>query len=170
MKCSGYLFSAIALSLVLSSPAAAQMSTGILAPDILRTSAASYYYVAKAGELTMQVNVWGFVKNPGRYEVPTSTDLIQLLSYAGGPLAEASIDDVRVTREAKGQTGSGAFQYTVDLEELAEVDQERLLIYPGDTIFIDHGSWINVRDALLIVTTMALVTSAVASVIIAESR
>jgi hypothetical protein len=148
----------------------AQMSTGILAPDILRTTAASYYYVAKAGELTMQVNVWGFVPNPGRYEVPTSTNLIQLLSYAGGPLAEASTDDVKVTRAGRDPDGSDSFEYTVDIENLAEVEKDHLLIYPGDTIFIDHGSWLNVRDALLVVTTLAVVTSAVAAVIIAESR
>jgi protein involved in polysaccharide export with SLBB domain len=37
----------------------------------------------------MQVNIWGFVKNPGRYEVPSSTDLIQLISFAGGPVQYA---------------------------------------------------------------------------------
>ena len=164
----GYLLPAAIFMFFHPPTAGAQMSTGL--PDILRTSAASYYYVAKSGELTMQVNVWGYVKNPGRYEIPTSTNLIQLISYAGGPLTDASTDDVRVIREGKGAGGSGAFSYEVDLEDLAGVDPERLLLYPGDTILLDHTSWLNVRDALLIVTAMAVVTSAVATVIIAESR
>ena len=147
----------------------AQMSTGLLAPDILRTSAASYYYVAKAGELTMQVNIWGYVKNPGRYEVPTSTNLIQLMSYAGGPSPDASISSVRITREGSGGP-AGIMEHTVDLEHIADIPPEKLLIYPGDTIFIEHGSWLNVRDALTVVTALAVVTSAVAAVIIASDR
>lgn len=147
----------------------AQMSTGLLAPDILRTSSASYYYVAKAGELTMQVNIWGYVKNPGRYEVPTSTNLIQLMSYAGGPLPDASISSVRITRESGSLTGI-PMEHTVDLGHIAEIPPEQLLIYPGDTIFIEHGSWLNVRDVLTVVTALAVVTSAVAAVIIASDR
>ncbi|MBM4162658.1 MAG: hypothetical protein FJ217_16365 [Ignavibacteria bacterium] len=45
-----------------------------------------------------QVNIWGFVQKPGRYEVPSSTDLIQLISYAGGPVQYAKLDEVKLTR------------------------------------------------------------------------
>jgi len=140
-----------------------------LTPDILRTSAASYYYVAKAGELTMQVNIWGFVKNPGRYEVPTSTNLVQLVSYAGGPITDATLDDVTITHE-RGGLVSGDLERSVDLENLSELGPEDLLLYPGDTVFIEHNSWLNVRDALIVVTTLAVVTSAAATVIIATQK
>lgn len=83
------------------------------APSLPSASAASYYYIAKPGELTMpvrpdcrpggQVNIparptagwWGFVQKPGRYEVPSSTDLIQLISFAGGPVQYAKLDNAR---------------------------------------------------------------------------
>ena len=68
--------------LVFSVEASAQATQSGLAPMLPSASAASYYYIAKPGELTIQVNVWGFVKNPGRYEVASSTDLIQLISFA----------------------------------------------------------------------------------------
>jgi len=146
-----------------------QISTGI-GQDILRPSSASYYYIAKPSELSMQVNIWGFVNNPGRYEVATSTDLLELLSYAGGPTQDALMDDVRITRSYERSEKGPPAEIYVDLENLTEVSTTDLILYPNDTIFIDHSSWINVRDLFVVITTAAIVTSAVAQVIIAVDR
>jgi hypothetical protein len=134
------------------------------------TSAASYYFVAKPGELTMQVNIWGYVKNPGRYEVATSTDLIQLLSYAGGPIPDAKLDGVKVTRFLRRETGISRGEFYVDLEDLAKVDQSKLTLYPGDTIFLDHSSWSSWRDTISLITTIALVATSITSLVITSRR
>ena len=147
-----------------------QVSTGTLGQEILRPSSASYYYIAKPSELSMQVNIWGFVNNPGRYEVATSTGLLELLSYAGGPSADALIDNVRITRSFERSGGARPQEIYVDLEDLASVDPADLVLYPDDTVFIDHSSWINVRDVFVVITTAAIVTTAVAQVIIAVDR
>jgi hypothetical protein len=145
--------------------AKAQLSTGGLAPVVPRFSAASYYYVSKPGELTMHVNVWGFVRNPGRYEVPTSTDLVQLVSFAGGPIQDAVLDDVKVTRSLTRESGVTRREFHVDLEDLTKIDPANLVLYPGDTVFIDHSGWLTVRDVFTVLTTAAVITAAVASVI-----
>lgn len=44
------------------------------------------YRHAPPGQATIAVNVWGAVLQPGRYEVAPSTDLLTLLSLAGGPV------------------------------------------------------------------------------------
>jgi len=142
------------------------MVTGGLAPSMPSASAASYYYVSKPGELTMQVNIWGFVHNPGRYEVPTSTDLVQLVSYAGGPIQDAKMDEVKVTRFLKRETGVSRGEFYVNLEDLTHVEQAKLTLYPGDTIFIDHTGWMTMRDFFSVVTSTAIITSAVAQVVI----
>jgi hypothetical protein len=145
----------------------AQLTSGGLAPTLPSASAASYYYVSKPGELTMQVNVWGYVHNPGRYEVPTSTDLIQLLSFAGGPIQDAKLDEVKVTRFLKRDTGISRGEFFVNLEELSKVDQAKLVLYPGDTIYMGHTAWVGLRDVLTIVTTVAIVASAISQVYLA---
>ncbi|HEX2983063.1 MAG TPA: SLBB domain-containing protein, partial [Ignavibacteriales bacterium] len=62
-------------------------------------SAQAYYKIQdRPGELTKKVNLWGYVNNPGRYEVPASTNLIQLVTYAGGPKEYASMSDIRIFR------------------------------------------------------------------------
>lgn len=144
----------------------AQLTESGLAPSLSRGSSASYYYIGKPGELTMQVNLWGAVKNPGRYEVPSGTDLVQLLSYAGGPLEAATLSDVKVTRvERKEGGGSLRSEFRVDLEDLRDVDPAKLALYPGDTVFLDYSSWETVRDVFIVVGVLATVTAATTNVI-----
>jgi hypothetical protein len=160
----------LVLTPVLTNATIAQVSTGTLGQEILRPSSASYYYIAKPSELSMQVNIWGYVNNPGRYEVATSTDLLELMSFAGGPTADALIDNVRITRSFERTGGGRPEEVYLDLEDLASVNPADLTLYPNDTVFIDHSSWINVRDVFIVITTAAIVTTAVAQVIIAVDR
>lgn len=136
-----------------------------MAPTLPSASAAAYYYIAKPGELTMQVNVWGFVGKPGRYEIPTSTDLIQLISFAGGPLQHADMDEVRITRIARNGGTESHQQFVIDLEDASSYNQSELVLYPGDTVFIDHTSWLTFRDLFSVVTTVAIITSAIAQIL-----
>jgi len=164
--------SIILISLIVFVPGTVHPQTeGGIGSGNPNTSAAAFYYVSKSGELTMQVNIWGAVQRPGRYEVPTSTDLVQLVSYAGGPNIDAAIDDVRITRLNKKEKDVIKSEYYVDLEKLSTTEESKLELNPGDTIFIDHrAGWSTVRDVITIVTTAAIITSAIANVIIAKER
>ena len=136
------------------------------APTLPSASAASYYYIAKPGELTMFVNIWGYVQKPGRYELPSSTDLIQLVSYAGGPAEYADMEEVQLTRAVRVDKKISKKTYVFNLEKLDRINDDDLKLYPGDTIFIDSTGWVTTRDALLVITASALVVTAVAQVIL----
>jgi NADH:ubiquinone oxidoreductase subunit F (NADH-binding) len=131
--------------------------------------AAAFYYIAKPGEITMQVNVWGFVQKPGRYEIPISTDLVELLSFAGGPMQYAKLDEVKIIRLADS-TEVGRRDILVDLTDPEEMIAENLSLRQGDTIFLDHTSWVTLRDVFTVVSTAAIVTAAVSQVIYATRR
>jgi len=159
-----YLFvSAIGYSFVVS----AQTTESGMGSILPSASAASYFYVAKPGELTMQVNIWGDVQHPGRYEVPSTTDLIQLISYAGGPTREAKLDEVRVTRFTKTRGVVQKSEFTVDLEHFVKTDETKLPLFPGDAIYLDYVTRLNARDVFTVITTAALVTAAIAQMIYA---
>lgn len=145
--------------------ARAQTTESGLAPTLARGSAASFYYIGKPGELTMQVNLWGAVKNAGRYEVPSSTDLVQLLSYAGGPLESATLDDIKITRFIRRDSLLSRGEFHVNLEDLTKVELSKLALQPGDTIFIDYSTWETVRDVFIVVGVLATVTAAVTGVV-----
>jgi hypothetical protein len=158
----------LALAVVLGGTSlqmAAQTTESGLAPSLSRGSAASYYYIGKPGELTMNVNLWGAVKSPGRYEVPSSTDLVQLLSFAGGPLEQASLDDIKITRLIKKEGGMTRSEFRVDLDDLRDVDPAKLVLNPGDTIYLDYSSWTTARDIFIVVGVLATVTAAVTGVV-----
>jgi len=143
--------------------AMAQMDIGT---SHVGASSAAYYYISKPGEITMSLNLWGFVRNPGRYEVPISTDLVQLLSYAGGPLADADLGSVRIARVVRGVDAARTVEFAVNLNHLDRLDDKARKLEPGDTIFIERTT-LSVADFFNIVTTAAVVTAAIANVLIA---
>jgi hypothetical protein len=154
----------VLLALLVPSRAGAQLESGI-GPALSGSSQAAYYYISKSGEITMPINLWGYVKNPGRYEVPISTDLVQLLSFAGGPLAEANLTDVKITRVMRRDTQLRKVEYTVNLKHLDQVDEMALNLQAGDTIFIDNIAF-QWRDFFAVLTTAAIVVTSIANVIL----
>jgi protein involved in polysaccharide export with SLBB domain len=154
----------ILLVLLVPTQGSAQLESGI-GPALTGASPAAYYFISKSGEITMPINLWGYVKNPGRYEVPISTDLVQLVSYAGGPLAEANLTDVKITRVMRRDTQMHKVEYSVNLKHLDKIDDMALNLQAGDTVFIDNIAF-QWRDFFSIVTTAAIVVTAIANVIL----
>jgi hypothetical protein len=130
---------------------------------------ASNYYFAKPNELTIIVNVMGFVQRPGRYEISKSIDLVNLLALAGGANTDGTLSDVKVTRllEADGRITRGEFK--LDLEDIANVKSSDLVLAPGDVIQVGSSSWPFWRDAFTVVVSAAVVVTAVSQVIIAKN-
>jgi len=96
---------------------------------------ASQYYLGAEDELLVPVNIWGFVKNPGQYMVPNNTDLISLLSFAGGPIEGAKIINIRIVR-SDSKLGNTVF--AINVKKYLETADERLIpiLKPGDTIIV----------------------------------
>jgi len=47
-------------------------------------------------QITMSVNVWGEVRNPGLHLIPWDSDLRDALSAAGGPTTQADLSSIRI--------------------------------------------------------------------------
>ncbi len=153
------------LLLVFASASFAQNPNSDLSSATANAQAGSYYYVARPNEMTMQVNIWGFVHNPGRYEVATTIDLLQLLSYAGGPTNDADVEDVRLTRVVRRDGLITTKELRLNLRKLDRLEEAKLMLQPGDTIIIEHTSWVTWREVVSVVTTAAIVTAAVAQIL-----
>jgi NADH:ubiquinone oxidoreductase subunit F (NADH-binding) len=117
----------------------------------------------------MEVNLWGYVRNPGRYEVPISTDLVELLSFAGGPTQGASLDDVKIVRGIRGGSTIRKVEFRINLDRMERLDDKALDLEPGDTVLMEGGEWA-VRDVITVLSTAAVITAAVASLINATRR
>ncbi len=101
------------------------------------------YYLGSEDQLLMKVNIWGFVKSPGQYMVPADTDLISLISFAGGPIENAKMNHVKVIRSA-GQNGNGTRRTVidVDVQKYVETGDDGLIpeLHPGDTIVVSGST------------------------------
>ena len=128
-------------------------------------SPASYYNTAKPGDVMMQVDLWGSVAKPGRYEVPATTDLIQLISYAGGPQEQSRLDNVKITRYEKIDSVLVRKQIVVNLSDASKVNPVSLKLYQGDLIEIDHTSWYVLKDLVPVISSVALITTAIVEII-----
>jgi polysaccharide export outer membrane protein len=99
---------------------------------------AAQYFLGSQDQVLMQVNVWGFVSQPGQYMVPYETDLISLLSYAGGPREEAKIKSIKVVRGAAQNNPGHGEVIEVDVKKyLVNGDQSIIpILKPGDTVVV----------------------------------
>ena len=158
--------------LVWAAAADGQINPGSLFSATSERATSTNYYFAQPNELTIVVNVMGFVQRPGRYEISSTIDLINLLSLAGGPTADGTLSDVKIRRMIRKGEETWYTEFTVDLENLvalneteASVKKGALLLSPGDVVNVERSGWSTVRDAFGVVLSAAVLTVAVAQII-----
>ena len=94
------------------------------------------YVIGNQDQLLIRVNIWGFVRMPGQYLVPNQTDLVSLISYAGGPLEDAQLKKVRLIRTALGDSTEKIMIMNLkNFMEKGDVGADPMLL-PNDTIIV----------------------------------
>ncbi len=94
------------------------------------------YIIGNQDQLLIRVNIWGFVRMPGQYLVPNKTDLVSLISYAGGPLEDAQLKNVRLIRTALGDSSEKIM--VLNLKKYMESGATNVdpMLLPNDTIIV----------------------------------
>ncbi len=146
--------------ILLNVPLFAQIDQMNMANRNVTGKSVNYYY-AKPGDITVTVSLWGFVQKPGLYEVSSSTNLIQLLSLAGGPTNYADLDNIRIIRSQKDTNGKIIKkELKVNLEEIVKLTEEQIKLQPGDVIYVNHTNWYTVKEAFSVTSSVAILFSA----------
>jgi protein involved in polysaccharide export with SLBB domain len=145
----------------------AQIGVGSLLSATSDRVTISNYYFARPNDLTIIVNVVGFVQRPGRYEIASTIDLINLISLAGGPTPDGALDKVTITRIVKEGETVKRKDLRFDLEDYKAVKDEDLALSPGDVVNIDRTAWSSFRDGFGVVVSGAIIATAISQVIIA---
>jgi hypothetical protein len=117
------------------------------------------YKVFRTGEVTIDVNLWGYVGSPGHYTIPGSTPLVELLSYAGGPTSQARLVDIRIVH---ADTASEKRVESFNLEayrDNGDLSQNPLLV-PGDTIIVSGRALDVFFQAIGIITNIMVIITA----------
>ena len=155
----------VAVSMLCAFEAHAQINQSSLLSATSVATTTSNYYFARPNELTIIVNVIGFVQKPGRYEISNTIDLVNLLALAGGPTADGALNDVKITRLASVGSQYERKEIRLNLEQLSKVNAVELVLQPGDIVQVDRTGWSTFRDVFSVVVSAAILTTAVAQVI-----
>lgn len=127
-------------------------------PQVKRVGEGSKYYLNESNELLIRVNIWGRVQRPGQYYVPAETDLVSLMSLAGGPGTRSRLSDVKVVRQE--ETGEQDV-LTVNVRKFIKTGDKRLIpdMKPEDTVVVHGSAWQLVADITQVVGQFALVAN-----------
>ena len=85
-------------------------------------------------QLKIKTYIWGQVRNPGLYIIPDDTDLLTLISSAGGPTENAKLTKIKIVRPS--ETGESVI--IVNIKEYTNTGDMDLIpvLKPGDTVII----------------------------------
>lgn len=85
-------------------------------------------------KLKINTHIWGQIYKPGFYAVPDDTDLLTLMSLAGGPREDAKLTKIRIIRP----TAQGEKILIVNMKKYMETGDESLIpvLQPGDTVIV----------------------------------
>ncbi|MBL7997963.1 MAG: hypothetical protein JNL32_04920 [Candidatus Kapabacteria bacterium] len=163
-----YIFFLIAIVMFVApaKPQGLMLGNGGTGMQLGTNGGSSYYDMSLGAGLTIPVNLWGFVKNPGRYVVSSSTNLVQLLSYGGGPTELARITDVRIIHDRKVDSTLRELVVLCNLEQfqkLGDLSQNPML-YPGDTVIVPGNAISTFQTTLSVVRDIALVLQVAATI------
>ncbi|MBN1348928.1 SLBB domain-containing protein [candidate division KSB1 bacterium] len=143
------------------------------------------YQIGPDERLLITVHVWGEVRTPGGFLVPDDTDILELISKAGGPTEFSNLSDVKITRgltssNAEGQdTESGYGGEAADdararrkvRKQVIKVNLKKLLdnerhytqlprLQPGDVVRVGRNAWFTWQAVIRVVSQVAIIVQA----------
>ncbi|MBD3290823.1 hypothetical protein GF337_18595 [candidate division KSB1 bacterium] len=115
------------------------------------------YFLGTGDELLIRVNIWGFVNKPGQYMVPSETDLISLIAYAGGPAHGAKLSSIKIVHSNSTSNEKQDIE-KVNVDEYLKKGDDSLIprLRPGDTIVISGSKWFHLNSFLEFTTKIAV--------------
>jgi polysaccharide export outer membrane protein len=120
--------------------------------------------------VNIKVQLWGYVKYPGYYIVPTGTSINELISFAGGPTQEALLDDIRVTKIKEGvkavilKYNYNDLMWESDIDSqinFVRLDAGDIVVIPGEPRYFLRE---NLSFYLSVITTLASLAALVISI------
>ncbi len=129
--------------------------------------AAEYIYRSSQKETLISVQLLGAVEKPGIYYIPAQTDLLKLVSLAGGT-RDADLTEVLVRKTDPSQKGV----YELDLNKLMKSTSEvkPFKLAQDDFVYIPKKQpWIS-SDIAQSVTIISLITSIILTSVLIEKN
>ena len=104
--------------------------------------------------VTIECYVWGQVRNPGAYELPPSSSVVELISKAGGPTDYADLSKIKILRKDK--------TYKINLKRRKSLS---FLLEQGDVVIVPPNRLYRLRryleSAMVLISLLDIIRFAV---------
>ena len=84
---------------------------------------------------SIRIQVWGEVKNPGIYYVAPSTNIVEAISFAGGPTSRSDLSNVKLVRAIKEK---GVTFFNIN-DYLNAKDKYPHILESGDLVYVNQS-------------------------------
>jgi len=143
-----------------------------LVPAGARAQQKDDYLLGEEKRLEMVVHVLGEVARPGEYRVTDDTNVLELLSKAGGGTSMARLSDVTITRlgvdpAAHGGVGAtngghapGNRVLLVNVDDILQGKTAEVpMLHPGDVVRVSRNSWAAWRTVAAVMRDLSIVAT-----------
>ncbi len=130
------------------------------------------YDYSEADAINITVMVWGYVKFPGKYIIPSTNNTNQLLSLAGGPTPDANLDEMKLFRIDHNRQIIIPFDYSDLLSGNAGLSRPLRIptLLPGDIMLVPGAPKWYAKDYLSIILSILSTLASVATLIVYSRR
>jgi len=141
--------------------------TGLI-PAVSVAQQKNDYLLGEERGLEMVVHVLGEVARPGEYRVPDDTNVLELLSKAGGGSQLSKLSEVTITRmQPSAEVASGTHQvpaaqrvFRVNIEHILQGKTAEVpILQPGDVVTVPRNSWSAWRTTAAVLRDLSIVAT-----------
>jgi hypothetical protein len=140
-----------------------------------KLGSAALYDLSDPTGVNIEVNLWGFVRYPGKYRIPLKTTFLDVMSYAGGPLQDSNLEEIRILRNSDNINGKAEvikLNYDDLLwgENISSKPKNNPVLQPGDIILVLEHKRFNFRDNVSFILPIVTSIVTIATLIITLTK
>lgn len=137
------------------------------------------YIIGSEPKLEMIVHIMGEVRKPGEYRVEDNTNLVELISKAGGPTQFSNLGGVKITRiglmssalnGGNGKSDRSAMPNYQVGKRILKINVNDYLnnenyrdrvptLRPGDVVFVPRNAWFRWRNVVSVARDLSVIAS-----------
>jgi hypothetical protein len=146
-------------------------STGLAQHDVLNRD---QYQIGVDERLLITVHIFGEIQKPGEYLVTDNTNILEIISKAGGPTEFSNLSKVKITRglvgiddlkkalKMKTNRRKAVLKQVININLKKMLDNERSMstlpiLKPGDVVRVGRNGWFAWQTIIRIVSQLAIV-------------
>ena len=169
------IFAGLFFVFIFSGISFAQIDSSLILGLSQKNATVSVFDLSDPTGVNMEVNLWGFIRYPGRYRVPVNTTFLDLLTFSGGPIEDSNLEDIRILRDMNDPTKK-ATVIKINYEDLLWEDEVSTrtkpnpVLQPGDVVVVLREKRYTFRDYLQIYIPIITSVVSIATLLITISR